>query len=162
MNSCAHTLLERLNLNFHAASTPDIVASKNSQLSRLREDLSTLLNTRGLVSTLDLSQAPYVARSVLNYGIDSIAGETLSSFSPEALVKRIHQAILAYEPRVIRHSLQVSWVSRTEAPLFEIQMVIEGQLRDAEVAHPFTFRSIWNTQSGAVHLDTAPLRGRHG
>lgn len=51
MNSCAHTLLERLNLNFHAASTPDIVASKNSQLSRLREDLSTLLNTRGLVST---------------------------------------------------------------------------------------------------------------
>ncbi|WP_409281686.1 type VI secretion system baseplate subunit TssE [Pseudomonas defluvii] len=162
MKSSAHTLLERLNVNFHAVASPNATASKDGQLSRLREDLSTLLNTCGLVSTLDLSQAPYVSRSVLNYGIDSIAGKTLSSLSPEALVKRIHQAILAYEPRVIRHSLQVAWASRTEAPLFEIQIVIEGHLRDAELAHPFTFRSIWNTQSGAVHIDTAPLRGLHG
>ncbi|GGU51675.1 hypothetical protein GCM10009504_05460 [Pseudomonas laurentiana] len=162
MNSRTPTLLERLSFNFHAAGSQNATASKGGQLSRLREDLSALLNTCGLASALDLGKTPYVSRSVLNYGIGSIAGKTLSSLSPEVLVKHIRHAILAYEPRIIRHSLQVSWVSRTETPLFEIQIVIEGHLRDADVAHPFTFRSVWNTQSGAVHIDTAPGRGLHG
>lgn len=77
-------------------------------------------------------------------------------------MKRIHQAILAYEPRVIRHSLQVSWVSRTEAPLFEIQMVIEGQLRDAEVAHPFTFSLHLEYPKWCGTPRYSTPQGRHG
>ena len=45
MKSSAHTLLERLSVNFHAVASPNATASKDGQLSRLREDLSTLLNT---------------------------------------------------------------------------------------------------------------------
>ena len=162
MNSRACTLLERLSLGLHP-QVPSIHSfNRETLLSRLRSDLSTLLNTSGLAGGQDLSASPYAATSVINYGIGNVAGQTRSGLAPHLLERRIRQAIFTYEPRIIRHSLQVSWVANGSEPMADMQFLIQGQLRCAMQVYPFTFRSLWNTQSGAVHIDTPDGVQHHG
>ena len=161
MNDTAYTLLERLSLNAEADASNCLLLN-NALLSRLRSDLSSLLNTRGLASNLALNSTPYVASSVINYGIGNIAGETLSSLAPSTLERRIKQAIFTYEPRITRHSLQVSWIANSSEPMADLQFLIQGQLRSGMQVYPFKFRSLWNIQSGAVHIDSPDGAQLHG
>jgi type VI secretion system lysozyme-like protein len=75
-------------------------------VTRLREcvqrDLAWLLNTSNLAIVQDLSRYPRVAHSVLNYGMPSLAGRTVSSIEPHVAAKRILEAIATYEPRLSR------------------------------------------------------------
>lgn len=78
---------------------------------RLREsvkrDLAWLLNTTNFEAVQDLSQHPEVARSVLNYGLPSLAGHTLSSVQVGVLEELLRQTILNFEPRLMRSSVQI-------------------------------------------------------
>ena len=78
---------------------------------RLREsikrDLAWLLNTSNLGSIDDLSGYPRVVESVLNYGIPDITGIVASGADVSVIERRVRQAILAFEPRILKNSLQV-------------------------------------------------------
>ncbi len=162
MNDKAYTLLERLSMGVRAEVAPTLLVSRESLLSRLRSDLSTLLNTSGLPGSLNLSATPHAANSVINYGIGNIAGQTLSGLAPQTLERRIRQAIFTYEPRITRHTLQVSWIANSSEPMADLQFLIQGQLRSGMQVYPFKFRSLWNIQSGAVHVDSPDGAQRHG
>jgi len=79
--------------------------------SRLREavlrDLVWLLNTGSLEATEDLEDYPLVARSVLNFGMPELAGITSSSLIAGELEKAVRQAILDFEPRILRKTVKV-------------------------------------------------------
>jgi type VI secretion system protein ImpF len=47
---------------------------------------------------------------VLNYGIPDLAGQTISDLDTTALTQMIRQAILDFEPRLVRQSVQVRLV----------------------------------------------------
>lgn len=162
MNDKAYTLLERLSMGVRAEGAPTLLVSRESLLSRLRSDLSTLLNTSGLPGSLNLSATPHAANSVINYGIGNIAGQTLSGLAPQTLERRIRQAIFTYEPRITRHSLQVSWIANGSEPMADMQFLIQGQLRSGMQVYPFKFCSLWNIQSGAVHIDSPDGAQLHG
>lgn len=162
MNDRTYTLLERLSLGLHTEVSTGLSLSRDTLLSRLRSDLSMLLNTSGLPGSLDLYATPYVANSVINYGIGNIAGQTLSGLAPQTLERRIRHAILTYEPRITRHSLQVSWIANGSEPMADMQFLIQGQLRSGMQVYPFKFCSSWNIQSGAVHIDTPDGAQHHG
>lgn len=80
-------------------------------VQRLREcvlrDLSWLLNAGNLASSVDLGAYPQVANSVLNYGMPELSGRTASSVDRAGLERLIKQAILDFEPRILRNSLSV-------------------------------------------------------
>ncbi|MGD9862066.1 MAG: type VI secretion system baseplate subunit TssE [Pseudodonghicola sp.] len=81
-------------------------------LVRLREiiqrDLSWLLNTTNLAQMIDAEAMPHVARSVLNYGLEEISGEYSTEERAELIRRSIATAIAAFEPRIIRGSVDVS------------------------------------------------------
>lgn len=162
MNDRAYTLFERLSMSAQAEGSSALSLSRDVLLSRLRADLSTLLNTSGLPGSLELGSTPYVANSVINYGIGNIAGQTLSGLAPQTLERRIRQAIFTYEPRITRHTLQVSWIANSSEPMADLQFLIQGQLRSGMQVYPFKFRSLWNIQSGAVHVDSPDGAQLHG
>jgi len=80
-------------------------------LERLRNvvkrDLAWLLNTCNLAATDDLGECSEVATSVLNYGIPDLTGRNLSGVDVESVESLMKQAILAFEPRILRHSVRV-------------------------------------------------------
>ena len=73
----------------------------------IRRDLSWLLNTGRLDSLVDLSDYPEVAQSVLNYGIPDPSGMSVARANAESLASLVREAIVRYEPRVLRRTLKV-------------------------------------------------------
>jgi type VI secretion system protein ImpF len=71
---------------------------------RLREcvlrDLGWLFNSLNLGSSQDLESVPYVASSVLNYGLPSFAGRMASSIDPVESADRLRRAVELFEPRL--------------------------------------------------------------
>jgi len=78
--------------------------------SRLRQavlrDLSWLLNSTQL-SNVELAHAPYVRRSVVNFGLPPLSGSLASSLDIAELERAVRQAILDFEPRLLADTLEV-------------------------------------------------------
>ncbi len=92
--------------------------SESTFLDTIRRDLSWLLNTISFAETVDLSGAPEVAKSVVNFGIPDFAVRTISSVNVIDASASIADAIRTFEPRVDTRSLSVRGekVSRGETP----------------------------------------------
>jgi type VI secretion system protein ImpF len=106
---------------------------RDFSLSRLREtvlrDLAWLLNTTNLAAAQDLGAYPEVAGSVLNFGIPDLSGTTLSGTDPAALERTLRQAITDFEPRLIRHTLNVRLeVNEGQMTHHAMTFLIEGDL----------------------------------
>jgi len=75
-------------------------------MRRLRElvqrDLGWLLNTSSLESTEDLDDYPEIRRSVLNFGLPSLAGRTAMGIDAMQAAQRLAEALRAFEPRLTR------------------------------------------------------------
>jgi type VI secretion system protein ImpF len=78
---------------------------------RLRDlvlrDLSWLFNASAPDGEMDWSAAPQAQRSVLNFGLPALSGQSTSGLDMQALQARVHQAILDHEPRILPESLTV-------------------------------------------------------
>ncbi|MES9899881.1 MAG: type VI secretion system baseplate subunit TssE [Sedimenticola sp.] len=104
------SLLDRL-----TDDTPDKKQESRDQrvlsMRKLREgvlrDLSWLLNAVNLSAVQDLDEYPEVARSVINYGMPDLAGHTASGVDIHALERLLRQAILDFEPRLMRNTVKV-------------------------------------------------------
>lgn len=102
-------------------------------LRRLREcvlrDLSWLLNTGPLSQVEDLEDFPEALHSVLDYGVRDMAGITLSSADSTEIERRVKQAILDFEPRILKRSLKVRSIAvEEESHRNAVGIEIEGEL----------------------------------
>lgn len=109
--------------------------SRNKRILSIRQlrecvlrDLSWLLNTTQLEANEDLDAYPEVRRSTVNYGVPSLAGNTLSGVDIDVLQRRMRAAILSFEPRLIGSSLRVAVIGAEERKLNKLSFAIEGEL----------------------------------
>jgi type VI secretion system protein ImpF len=125
-------------------------------LPRLREtvlrDLAWLLNTTNLAAMQDLSAYPEVASSVLNYGMPDLSGITVTGTDQATLERTLRQAILDFEPRILRRSLNVR-LELNEGQMSHNAMtfLIEGELW----AHPVPLRLYLKTE---IDLDMGDVK----
>ncbi|HEY6881983.1 MAG TPA: type VI secretion system baseplate subunit TssE [Polyangiales bacterium] len=86
-------------------------AISDAQLRELvRRDLAWLFNTTCLGALQDLRAWPEADSSVVNYGIPDLAGRTLSSIEASNMEKLLRDAIWNFEPRLLRHTVQLKVV----------------------------------------------------
>ncbi len=116
----------------------------------LRE-LNWLLNTTSLASAQDLTQAPEVTTSTLNYGLGDLTGKLLSRQAVQARARDLREAILRYEPRVDRRSLDVE-VDLAHERANSVGFTIRGDVTTAVRALPVEFRTDVEIDTGAVTL----------
>jgi type VI secretion system protein ImpF len=84
--------------------------SKAKLRQAVLRDLAWLFNTVKLESSDDLARAPYVRRSVVNFGLSALSGKTASTLDAISLTNNIKEAILDFEPRLVPGTLQVRTV----------------------------------------------------
>ncbi|MCM8738876.1 type VI secretion system baseplate subunit TssE [Azospirillum sp. A1-3] len=88
-------------------------------LQRLRDcvvrDLAWLLNASNLGCALDTDLYPNIAASVLNFGMPPLAGTSGVGTDVARLEAILHDAILAFEPRILAQSLTVRLTLQSEA-----------------------------------------------
>ncbi|MCL2450220.1 MAG: type VI secretion system baseplate subunit TssE [Polyangiaceae bacterium] len=112
-------LLDRLTDDDPSAHT-ESTDHREFSLARLRDsvrrDLGYLLNATQLASVVDLGAYPEVERSTVNFGIPDLAGHPASTVDRPAIVRLIRQAILQFEPRLLKQSLKVQMAPSADAP----------------------------------------------
>lgn len=98
------------------------VINRNRLRDLVLRDLAWLFNATAPGTAIDFSRAPQARKSVLNYGLPALSGQTASTIDPLMLQTRVRQAILDHEPRILPETLQV------EAVISEMQLDHHNQI----------------------------------
>jgi len=127
------SLLDRLTDDDPASkkeSRQERVLSVRQYRNAVLRDLIWLLNTSSeRLPAEDLEDFPYVADSVLNYGIPDLTGTLTSSVIPAEMEQRILRAINNFEPRIMDNSAGVKVIQGDEKlGRHSMAFEIEGEL----------------------------------
>jgi len=144
----------------------EATASVNAQLespdrramsmSKLREavlrDLGWLFNASGMDDIVDLEPYPEVRRSVLNFGLRSLAGRSASSIDPHDVCRRIRDAITFFEPRLSQVRVTPETRDGADAGL-TVSFLVEAELWGQPMAQQLSLRTSIDVESGDVAVD---------
>jgi len=124
--------------------------------SQLREavlrDLAWLFNATRPGDRDGFAAFPQAAHSVLTFGMPVLAGETASTLDPVALETSVRDAILEFEPRIDRSSLEVEVILAEE--WMHQHNVIGIQIRGLLWAQPTPLELLLRTE---VDLETGHM-----
>jgi type VI secretion system protein ImpF len=136
------------------------VISKRRMREAVLRDLAWLFNTTRLDPDMDPVTLAHARRSVINFGLPALSGQTASTIELTYLERAVRQAILDFEPRILPVSLRVRAI---EAGRFEqhnvIGVEISGQLWAEPVPIELLVRTEIDLETGQVEVtDLAPVR----
>lgn len=150
------SLLDRLTDN----APGDLKETRESRvidLSRLREiiqrDLSLLLNTTNIESSIDTAALPNVARSVLNYGLREVSGEYSTAIRAELIRKSIKRAITDHEPRIIKGSVEVTLSPEDSQNDMTVALIIRADMWAQPMPLELYLRSKVDVITGEVAME---------
>lgn len=137
------------------------VLSKSRLRQAVLRDLVWLFNTTKTESGAAMARWPFARRSVINFGLPALSGQTTSRIEVQDLERDIRQAILDFEPRILPESLQVKAVvdlgSLDHHNVIGIQ--IHGHLWAQPVPLELLIRTEIDLETGKVQIsDLAPSR----
>jgi type VI secretion system protein ImpF len=135
------------------------VISKRRMRDAVLRDLTWLFNTTRL-EDMDPVAFPHVRRSVINYGLPALSGQTASSLDAAGLERSIREAIIDFEPRILPNTLRVRAL---EVGQFEhhnvIGVEISGQLWSQPIPIEMLVRTEIDLETGQVEVsDVAQAR----
>jgi type VI secretion system protein ImpF len=130
------------------------VVSKSRMRQAVLRDLVWLLNATQFQPETELTRAPNVRRSVLNFGLPALSGVTASSLDVRGLARAIREAIQAFEPRILPATLQVSTLLEPGALDHHnvIGIEIRGDLWAQPVPLEFLVRTEFDLETGKVRI----------
>jgi type VI secretion system protein ImpF len=116
-------------------------------------NIEWLLNTEAPTSLANRPIPQAVADSVLCFGIDAYSGRAQSSLSPTEVAWSIRQRIIAFEPRIDRHSVEVLVQDREGNQRFnKMKFTVVGQLRADPMPIEFIVQAEINTENGEARV----------
>jgi type VI secretion system protein ImpF len=135
-------------------STIESSEERRQSIGRLREnvcrDLAILLNSTSLDDAYDLSELAHVRRSVLNYGMPSLAGRAVKSLDLEQVARAVEEVIRQFEPRLTQ--VRVSPDTGREENEQEFHLRIDAVLWSQPSAQRLVLRTRISTESGEVSV----------
>lgn len=154
------SLLDRLTDNAPEKKSEPASALQMSHVTLRRHvlrDLQWLFNTINYEASSDLSGLPEVSRSVVNFGVAPLAGKCLSDIEWQDIQRRLTEAIINFEPRILPQGLQVRCVSNVASlDLHNVLSIeIKGQLWCIPYPLEFLFRSDVDLENGHFELNEA-------
>jgi type VI secretion system protein ImpF len=102
-------------------------------------DLDNLLNSIALESTLDLTDAPHVRKSILNYGIPDIAHRTIEEVGVDHIPEEIREALITFEPRLAAASVRVTRDMSIDPVELKVRFIVRADLTCDPVHVPVEF-----------------------
>lgn len=116
-------------------------------------NIEWLLNTEAPVRFGGREIPPQVANSVLCFGIEPYSGRAQSSLSPNDIAWSIRERIIAFEPRIDRHSLEVLVTDGEAHQRFsKMRFTVVGHLRADPMPIEFIAQAEIDTESGMARV----------
>jgi type VI secretion system protein ImpF len=126
-------------------------------VSKLRDcvirDISHLLNTHHMEGNTELDHYSEVPSSVVNYGISGLTGFSMHNIDIHATERQIRQAIINFEPRILKDTLKVNMTrdnekSSNHAMVFKI----EGQIWAIPIPLMLMLKTEIDLETGSVNV----------
>jgi type VI secretion system protein ImpF len=133
-----------------SARTP---ISENELRKLVNFDLLALLNTTNLASAQDLSDAPEVRRSILNFGFPDLASRSIDERAMSDISRQIEAALAAYEPRLARNSIKARRDESVGSEDMHIRFLVSAELRLQPLDVPVEFTAEVELDSGKVRIE---------
>jgi type VI secretion system protein ImpF len=118
--------------------------SKTALRQAVIRDMSWLFNAVQPLAPAQAADAPRAARSVLNFGLPALSGQTASKVDVSLLEKSIRNAIIDFEPRVAPDSLRVRAIEAED--VLSTHNVIEFEISGLMWAQPVPLELLLRTQ----------------
>ena len=137
------------------------VMSKPKLRQAVLRDLAWLFNATRLETRGSLAHLPYARRSVINFGLPALSGETASTLDVAGLERAIRQTILDFEPRILAGTLRVRALVADDALEHHnvIGVDIEGHLWAQPVPLELMLRTEIDLETGTVQILDLAARG---
>jgi type VI secretion system protein ImpF len=123
--------------------------SMNRLRAAVLRDLGWLFNASGIDDVVDLAPFPEVRRSVVNFGLRSLAGRAVTSIDPLDVARRIRDAIRFFEPRLSGVRVTPETSDRGELGV-TISFLVEAELWGQPMAQQLSLRTSIDTDTGDV------------
>lgn len=130
-----------------------VITSQRLRAAVIR-DLGWLLNATRPLQGVAWDDAPHAERSVINYGLPALSGETASTLDIGGLESRLRRAIVDFEPRIDPATLQVRALATQDLLDHhnQIQFEIHGQLWAQPVPIEMLLRTEVDLETGQVDV----------
>lgn len=151
------SLLDRL-IDDEPGKSQETVNQRLISHSTLRRhvlrDLQWLFNTINNEAQHDLTPFNQVRRSVLNFGVAPLAGQRMSDIEWHDIQRKLTEAIINFEPRILPQGLQVRCISDTRALNLHnvLSIEIKGRLWCVPYPLEFLFRTDVDLENGYFEL----------
>jgi type VI secretion system protein ImpF len=116
-------------------------------------NIEWLLNTEAPVRLAGRELPQPVGNSVLCFGIEPYSGRAQSSLSPTDIAWSIRERIIAFEPRIDRHTLEVQvGDGKGHLRFNKMRFTVIGQLRADPMPIEFIAQAEIDTESGVARV----------
>src|SRR5262249_10738669 len=102
-------------------------------------DLDDMLNAIALESTVDMSDAEYARKSILNYGLPDIAHRTIDQASVKNIPAELRTAIINFEPRLAGATIQIERDLTVDPVELKVRFIVRADLTCEPVHAPIEF-----------------------
>jgi len=124
------------------------------QLRReVARDLDGLMNTVALESAEDIREFEYVRKSILNFGLPDLVHRTIEDGSIDDVREEIKKALLNYEPRIDRDSIQAKRDTSIKSHELKIRFIVRAELLCEPVNVPVEFVADLDVDVGSIQIN---------
>src|SRR5271165_1297123 len=116
-------------------------------------DIGALLNTVNLDSVEDLSNAPEVRKSILNFGFPDLARISIDENDVFGVSKQLVTALRDFEPRLAPESIKARRDETVSPEELRVRFLISAELRLQPVNVPMEFVAELELDSGKMKID---------
>jgi type VI secretion system protein ImpF len=115
------------------------VITEKTLREEVARDLDAVLNTIALESTLDMTEAPHVRKSILNFGIPDLGTRTIDENAVNDIAAEIRAALINYEPRLAADTLQIERDKTIDPAELKVRFIVRAELICEPVHVPVEF-----------------------
>ena len=130
------------------------VMSAQKYRQAVLRDLAWLLNTYADAEQNGLDEFEEIPSSVLNYGVQNVAGRTVSSLNVDDMQYRLIAALRRFEPRIIPDTVSiVMTVDEEEMSNRSIRFEIRGNLWTQPIPESLFIKTELDLETGKCKLN---------
>lgn len=130
------------------------VLSRAQLRASVLRDLTWLLNSTNLASSVDLSAYPFAADSTVNYGLAALAGNTVAGLEIAEVERILKEAILRFEPRLLPHTVSVRGITAKDPTGHHniLSLEITGELWSQPYPLELLIKTDMDLESGEIRV----------
>lgn len=127
-------------------------AGEHALRENLSFDISSLMNTVRLDAAADLSDAPYVAKSVVNFGFADMSSLSRSHENTARMAESIRLSLMTHEPRLVPATIEVRVREDAESSDQRMSFDITAEMHASPADIPLDFVAEVDLGAGKLRM----------